>query len=199
MSVGEIIKGSQKVEVSKKGGRADVQSLLVHTTMHPKGRIEIDPTTGLVKNPKNNVIFKKMVNVKVDNTVIGQREVSVNGGHGRKEGSVWRIALAGPSYYHEMVTGDDYRYTYFGKNDRTAPELTAEEFEEYQYFRVWANQENPELPMNRTKSVLSRIADVHDPVDKEFYTWLKKQDRSKIVLLPPTVFHPAAPAVLAVR
>ncbi len=191
-----IVPGSTKTSVSKKGGRADLASLLVHTPIHPQGRVSIDPETGLIRNPKNNVLFTKKINVKADGVTLGTRDIDVNGGHAKKEGSVWRIALAGPSYYHQMVTSDDYRYTYKGTTSRTAPELTPDEHEEYQYFRAFlaANKE-VKVPLSAVHS--SRDKSVHDVIDKAFYAWLQKQDKSKIELPQMQVFQQGPHAALA--
>lgn len=162
----------------KKGGRVDLQSLLVHTKEHPQGRVQIDPSTGLVKNPKNSVLFMKKMKVKADNVVIGLRDIEVNGGHAKAEGSVWRIALAGPAKYHAKVMADDHRFMYQGKQDRTAPELTVDEMKEYQFFRVWYKETQPEIKEGNTAAV-----------DQAFYAWLEAQDTSKIKLLPLVAYR----------
>lgn len=189
---GSIVPGSTRTQTSKKGGRADLQSLLLHTPHHPKGRVQIDPDTGMVKNPKNNILFKKNIPVKVEGQVIGLQEVPVNGGHAKKDGSVWRIALGGPVRYHLMVVADDYRFTYQGRNDRTAPTLTPEEFEEYQFFRTFVIDEKIKVPVTRDdQQVLNEI-------DEMFYTWLEGKDKETINLQPLVPVHPNAPTAIPV-
>jgi hypothetical protein len=182
MSIGEIVRGSTSVKAQKKGGRADLQSLLLHTKYHPKGRVEIDPMTGLVKNPKNNELYKKRIPVKVESTIIGEKEIAVNGGHARYQDRAWRIALKGPSRYHNMIVMDDYRHTYQGRSDRTAPELTPQEHEEYLFFRSFL-KENPTIKV----PALRDDGEAHDKVDTKFYAWLEKQDKSKIEIDPISI------------
>lgn len=184
-----IVKGSAKVETKKKGGKADVEKLLQHTEVHPKGRIQLDPETGRVKNPQNNVLYRSKKKVRSEGKIIGEIDVSVNGGHVLAENSVWRIALRGPSKYHWKVMQDERRFL-LGKGDRSAPELTLPEEEEYLYYRVF---------LKETSTVLSERT--IKETDELFYEWLKKQDRSKLEeeakKLPPAVSP--VPAVRLMR
>lgn len=170
-----VVPGSLKASAQRKGGRVDLEKLLEHTEIHPQGRVQIDPATGKLRSPKNNVLFTKKIKVKLEGQVVAEKEVRVNGGHVKNEGSVWRIPLNGPARYHWKVMQDDHRFTISGRMDRSAPRLEHEEMEEYQYFRVF---------LKETETIVKEFE--WDEVDKKFYKWLAKQDKSKIQLIPLT-------------
>lgn len=168
-----VVSGSLKQSAKRKGGKADVEKLLEHTDIHPEGRIQIDPATGKIRNPKNNVLFKKKVQVKLDGMTVAEKEIEVMGGHVKAENSVWRIALKGPSRYHWKVIQDDERFRFRGIASKSAPVLENEELKEYQYFRVFLAETGMIVEEQKW-----------DETDKQFYAWLKKQDLSKIKIIP---------------
>ena len=100
-----------QVKIEKKAGKPNLEKLLMPTKHHPHGRVQIDPETGLVRNPRNNVLYVKEKIIRHESGAeIGKLEIPVNGGHAHEPGSVWRTGLRGPKKYHEKVLKDDETY-----------------------------------------------------------------------------------------
>ena len=151
------------IEPSKevKGGKPNIQKLLKPTKAHPKGRIKLD-VQGEIVGPKANVLYKTEKVVKQDiggvKVEIARYMIPVCGGHVKEEGSVWRIALKGPTKFHQKVLLDKKNAERKGNtNDQGAPELELEEYDEYKKYLEFLKEGKLEIS-----------------TDKSFYAWLKK-------------------------
>lgn len=157
----------------------NLQNLLLPSEFHPTGRIKVDPTTGLPIGPKNNVLYtnaKRMPSGRV-------REIPVNGGHAKADGSVWRVALAGPTRYIWKLMRDELAYRLRGSRSITAPTLTDEETAEARLFVAFLLATSKEgatvLPQNfLDKKTDFGMRETFAQIDEQFYKWLKKQDKT---------------------
>lgn len=117
------------------GGKPDLKKLA------KAGRIKLTPDGDVVGQAQNKIIHVDKKPIKVQDVVVGVKEIPVYGGHATMEGSVWRVALRGPTKYHEKVLKDERRKLVHGAQGfrPAAPELDfdspeANEYEEYKAF-----------------------------------------------------------------
>ena len=151
-------------------------SLLIPTEFHPNGRVQLDPVTRMVRMPARNILYK--TKVKVHGM---EREIEVNGGHAKADGSVWRIALAGPTRYFWKFLRDELAYKLRGSHSISAPMLTDEEIMEARQFVAYLLKMKEEgtsvLPGDfLNKKYDNGLREQFAGIDKQFYAWLKKQD-----------------------
>lgn len=165
-----------------KQSQPDIARLLIPTEFHPNGRIQIDPSTGMVRMPKRNVLYKTKKRVR---GVV--KEVEENGGHAKADDSVWRIALGGPARYFWKLLRDEMSYRLRGSKSVSAPTLTDEELTEARQFVAFlldAKSKNESvLPQNFLKTTTGREydhgvtkRDEFREIDRAFSSWLKKKD-----------------------
>lgn len=152
--------------------QVNLQNLIMPSDLHPKGRVELDPTTHMPKMPKRNVLYTDIVK----NT---GRTREVNGGHALAGGSVWRTALAGPSRYVWKVMRDELNYRTKGKRVITAPDLTEEESVEAREFVTFALAEKalPHDFLSKKYDYDVKTRTMFKEVNDRFYTWKAKQDK----------------------
>lgn len=155
-----------KVEVQSSS--PNLQPLLKKTKKHPKGRIQLDEN-GEVVGPKNQIVevVEKPIYITDDRgqrIVIGTRNINVNGGHvlafhplTGKQDSVWRIQLAGPKKFHELMEKQHIVHTVKKRpNEKVAPDLEEGEATEYMMYLVYLRE------------VGKKIAE-----DIDFYNWVE--------------------------
>lgn len=145
------------------GGQPNLAKLLKPTKLHPKGRVKMN-AQGEVDAPKATVIGhnEKTIKQKVDGMTVslGTVQIPIYGGHVKCLNSVWRVGLNGPKKYHQKVLVDKELVKRKGAtDDHTAPELTPEEFAEYEKYCKFLKEKKLEIAEN-----------------EEFYAWLKGQE-----------------------
>lgn len=162
--------------------QVNLQKLLIPTEFHPKGRVQLDAATGMIKGPRNNVLYKTRKK-------IGGREIElpVNGGHAKNEGSVWRVALNGPARYFWKMLRDEMAYRLRGSRAITAPKLEDAELLEARQFVAYllAKQAEGEkvLPGDFLNPKYDHgMRETFEEINKGFYKWIKKQENLE---LPP--------------
>lgn len=164
-----LIPGARETREVDTSKRVDLQPLLMKTKFHPKGRVQLDEN-GEVVGLKPNIIAVREIPIVIETkdghaVQTGVRHVNVNGGHTRgrhpvtqkQEDCCWRVAFSGPTKYHQKVLLEKEIRHKNQSNEKVAPDLTAEEAEEYFMYVEYLKEKN----------IL--MGD-----DVEFYGWLKK-------------------------
>ena len=150
-----------------------LERLLIPSDIHPNGRVQIDPKTGMPYMPQRNVLFKSKITRRGVT-----KEIDVNGGHARKDGSVWRIALGGPTRYMWKLLRDELAYRLRGFRVFSAPALDDGEILEARQFVAFLLANKDALPMDFLNSKYDHgLRELFAGIDKKFYTWLKKQEK----------------------
>ena len=151
-----------------------LERLLVPTDIHPRGRVQIDPKTGMPYMPRRNILYMNRIRRR------GQEiNVEVNGGHAKADGSVWRIALAGPTRFIWKMLRDELAYRLRGFRVFSAPSLTDEEMVEARQFVAYLIANNKDaLPPDFLNTKYDHgMREIFSGIDKQFYAWLKKQEK----------------------
>lgn len=137
------------------GGKPDLPKLA------KKGRIKMSSNGEVVGQAKNPILHVDKKPIKVQDQVIGYKEIVVNGGHATREGSVWRVALGGPTKYHAKAQKDERRKEENGGVGfrPAAPTLDFDtpEYNEYQEYKAFLKEKGVDIS-----------------TDEEFYTWKSK-------------------------
>lgn len=124
------------------GGKPDLKKLA------KAGRIKLTPTGDVEGQATNKVIHIDKKPIKVQDVVVGYKEIPTYGGHATLEGSVWRVALS-PTKYHLKVLKDNRRKESVGaQNFRpSAPELDFEspEYNEYEEYKAFLKETGVEV------------------------------------------------------
>lgn len=163
--------------------QVNLQKLLIPTEFHPKGRVQLDVETGMIKGPRNNVLYKTKKK-------IGGREIElpVNGGHAKNDGSVWRVALNGPARYFWKLLRDEMAYRLRGSRSISAPKLVDEELVEAREFVAYLLAKKAEqkdiLPGDFLNAKYDHgMREDFEEINKGFYAWKKKQDKIELPTL----------------
>jgi len=148
----------------------NLQNLLLPTEFHPKGRVVLDPKTNMPKVPKREILY-------MDTVKATGRKREVNGGHAKKEGSVWRTALRGPSRYLWKAMRDEMNYRVKNTRCITAPELVEEEAYEARQFITYAlvTKALPYDFLGKKHDHDKKTREMFDKVDAAFYKWKDAQ------------------------
>ncbi len=123
------------------GGKPDLKKLA------KAGRIKLAPDGEVVGQATNKVIHVDKRPIKVQDVVVGHKEIPVYGGHATMGDSVWRVALQGPTKYHQKILNDNKRKELHGETGfrPSAPELTNEEAQEYLDYKKFLAENNVEI------------------------------------------------------
>ena len=179
------IVGKQKRLEGRVMSQPNIPKLMLPSEFHPNGRIQIDPVTKRPVSPDRNVLYKKEINRRGAKMVI-----EVNGGHALKEGSVWRIALGGPSRYLWKFMRDQMHYKMHGSRSISAPkELMDGEMKEARAFVTYMKEEMVKGNLVVPEDFLNKKYDLSlkgefVKINEKFYEWLAKQE--KVELSPLT-------------
>lgn len=112
-----------------KGGKPDLKKLA------KAGRIKLAPDGEVEGQATNPVAYVDKRPVKVDGVTVAVKEIPVNGGHAKLEGSPWRVAIGSAAKWHAKVLADQKRKALRPDNFVSAlPELTDEEIADYERF-----------------------------------------------------------------
>lgn len=132
-------------ETTIKTGKVDLEKLLKRTKHHPKGRVQLDPETGEVMNPKNPIVGTAKL-AKVEDGKVTEIEVPRHAGHVTGENTVWRMAMCKSNVqiggkkleascpeelYHKMTELYEERVELGRAKDDFRPELTDDEMKSY--------------------------------------------------------------------
>jgi len=130
-------------EMKTIGGKPDLK------TLAKKGRIKLKPDGDVDGQATNKVIHVDKKPIKVQDVVVGYKELPTYGGHATLGDSVWRVALGGPTKYHAKVLKDNRRKEAVGvQNFRpAAPELDFEspEYNEYEEYKAFLKETGVEI------------------------------------------------------
>ena len=142
------------------------------------GRVTIDPETKMPYMPKRNVLY-------MDTVPNSRRPREVNGGHAKTDGSVWRVALAGPARYIWKLMKDEVNYRVFNKRVISAPILTQEEMQEAREFVTFVLEKRKESESVLPDDFLNEKYDfgkrsTFNEIDKHFYKWKKSQNKIEL-------------------
>ena len=142
---------------------------------------DLDPKTSMPKMPRRNVLYE----VKLKGT---NRMIEANGGHAKAEGSVWRIALAGPARYIWKIMRDEANYRVYGKRSISAPPLMPEEMIEARQFVTFVLDARKEQKSIVPDDFLSdkyddKKTELFGEMNKKFYKWLGKSEKIELARL----------------
>lgn len=112
-----------------KGGKPDLKRLA------KAGRIKLAPDGEVEGQATNPVAYVDKRPIKVDGVTVAVKEIPVNGGHAKLEGSPWRVAIGSAEKWHAKVLADEKRKALRPDNFKSSlPELTDEEIADYERF-----------------------------------------------------------------
>ena len=142
------------------GGKPDLNKLA------KKGRVKLKSNGDVEGQATNKVLHVDKKPILVQEVVVGYKDLPTYGGHATLGDSVWRVALGGPTKYHQKVLKDKRRKESMGAfNFRPAvPELDFDspEYNEYQEYVVFLAEKGVEIS-----------------TDEAFYTWKKEPKEEK--------------------
>lgn len=113
------------------------------------GRIKMTPSGDVEGQATNKVLFVDKKPIKVQDVVVGYKELPTYGGHATIGDSVWRVALRGPTKYHLKVLADKKKMETVGAQGfrPSAPELDygTPEFNEYEEYKAFLAEKGVDI------------------------------------------------------
>lgn len=174
--------------------QANLQLLLLPSEFHPNGRVQLDPKTRMPERPDRNILYTTEIEKK--GKVI---EVEVNGGHALEKGSVWRVALKGPTRFIWKMLRDELHYRIDGPDRKgrksvTAPRLLTAEMSEARMYVAWLLLEAEKGTTILPDDFLSQkydngMRETFAKLDAKFYKWLEQQETPPELAKLTDVYH----------